>query len=489
MCAPGRVATSLGKRAHEWRSWPAFALLRFPGVGTAHRLAASPRRHSIDWLELLKSHPVLFGFDSAELERLLGDARERQYAAGETILAQGDFADSIFLIGDGFVDICLPTDNGQCIALATLTRPEMFGVLAAMEQGTRITTARTRSGCVVLQIAAEPFQALLHANPEQESRVLLKLSERLRLVNQRLMTHKLNDIDEKLRMRDRQIEAESRAYEATLKAAQALFDQTKIRTDEIITNADLGRSRTTWIIGTIAAIATVAGTLFGWLGVKELGDTQKTHNEVNSLKVEIEKTRDEVRKAQEEAEEARKRAMTSADEASKVRDGVEQTRTQVAVVVERSILEHVDDENPVTALNSYQAYTKLGVSQNQEEFERGILNRIEKQLQPDEPARLPDFKALLTEIANQSTSDSNRARARLLRLETMTLMDPPTPKETFDHALSDFDQSVAKLTPAERDKLLQLPTILERLNRLQKGPQERRDRQRRIREVISPRQG
>jgi CRP-like cAMP-binding protein len=178
--------------------------------------------------------------------------------------------DTVFLIGSGSVHVMLPEKGGNEISLSILRMGEIFGEMAVLDKRPRSATVKANENCILLEVKGQEFLKILADHSDLEFKILLKLSERLRVLNDHLLTMKVQDVDEKLKLFNGKLDAELKAVEASLKAAQAVFDQTKMRADEIIISADRSRTRVNLAFTTVTTIIGTGIALLGWLGFSNL---------------------------------------------------------------------------------------------------------------------------------------------------------------------------------------------------------------------------
>jgi len=119
--------------------------------------------------------------------------------------------------------------------------------------------------------------------PDIEFRLLLKMSERLRNANQQVLGLQGN-LDEKLRVFNLKLDTEQRLVDVTLKAAQTMFDQTKLRADEVISSAERSRGRLQWAATVIGAFITAVIGVLGFIGAKQIYDINQVKNETASFR-------------------------------------------------------------------------------------------------------------------------------------------------------------------------------------------------------------
>jgi CRP-like cAMP-binding protein len=234
-----------------------------------------------DWKSLLQRHPAFSCLGDAETDELLrAEAfQERVYAAGSLIMQQGEPGDAVFLIGSGAVQVLLDVDGARVI-LSTLRKADIFGEMALLGGSGRITTVSAVEECVLLEIRGDGFRDLLATHPNLKLAILLSLTERLRSANEQILALKLKGGDEALKLLDAKLSAEVRVFDASLRAAQTVFEQTKIRADEVIESAERARTRVTFMTSSVGAVVAAALAVLGFLGFKGLSDLKELEDKI-----------------------------------------------------------------------------------------------------------------------------------------------------------------------------------------------------------------
>jgi CRP-like cAMP-binding protein len=204
---------------------------------------------TFDWRACFNKHPVFWDLAEDELASLLDDSLSREIICQpqQVIVREGDQGDSVFLIGEGEVNVLLKGDG---------------------EPG-------TGEYAVLLEIDGGPFREFLVKHPEIEFKIAAKLSERLRDLTEHVLTARFKDVDQKLELFNNRLDSELRVIDASMKATQAVFDQTNKRANEIIDSADRSRSRLTTTVTVAGGVITIIVTVLGFIGFnlsKELQD-------------------------------------------------------------------------------------------------------------------------------------------------------------------------------------------------------------------------
>lgn len=109
---------------------------------------------------LLRSLPV------AVADRLLADARFWDVTRGETVFLQGDRAQVIHVVLDGWVKLYRVSPNGNEAVVNVFTRGHSFGEAVAFRQQPYPVSAEAVSDCTLALISARSFISILEHEPE-----------------------------------------------------------------------------------------------------------------------------------------------------------------------------------------------------------------------------------------------------------------------------------------------------------------------------------
>jgi CRP-like cAMP-binding protein len=116
---------------------------------------------SKDLLNLLKAVDLFIGLTDEQLQRLIDISHELVYNANDTIFAQGDDGDRLFLIRQGQVEILVESESGKPRSQVYLGQGQLFGEMALIDYGKRSATVRAiRNGTIVDVIDRDAFTRL-----------------------------------------------------------------------------------------------------------------------------------------------------------------------------------------------------------------------------------------------------------------------------------------------------------------------------------------
>jgi CRP-like cAMP-binding protein len=227
---------------------------------------------TFDWKTCFKDHPVFWDLGEDEVEVILGEDLSREIICQpqQVIIREGEVGDSVFLVGRGEVSVVLTGDRGPGTHIAVLGTGEFFGEMAVLEGRPRMATVLAASQCTLLEINGEKFREFLVKHPAIEFKIAAKLSHRLRDVTEHVLTARFKDVDQKLELFNNKLESELRVMDASMKATQAVFDQTNKRANEIIESAERSRNRLTASVSAVAGAIGILVTVLGYLGIQRL---------------------------------------------------------------------------------------------------------------------------------------------------------------------------------------------------------------------------
>lgn len=115
-------------------------------------------------LVLLRRIPMLRFNSNEEINKLIPQVELNTFEPGAIIFEEGDPADSLYVIHQGFVKIAKRDGHKQKI-LSYLAEGDCFGEVGVMTKAPRSATATAMSKTELLAVPGEVFQALINTNP------------------------------------------------------------------------------------------------------------------------------------------------------------------------------------------------------------------------------------------------------------------------------------------------------------------------------------
>jgi CRP-like cAMP-binding protein len=107
------------------------------------------------------------------------------YKAGEIIIKQGTVGDCLYIIQKGKVEVIEETDAAD-IKVAELKKKDFFGEMALFEKDVRSCTVKALGDVKVLTLDKRSFYKTIQKDPSLAFRLLKKMSNRLRKMNEKL---------------------------------------------------------------------------------------------------------------------------------------------------------------------------------------------------------------------------------------------------------------------------------------------------------------
>lgn len=129
--------------------------------------------------DALKKVSIFSDLSPKELQLLAANARERTFAAGETVIRQGDTGVGLFVILGGKVRV-IQQSGGTERELGVYGKDAVLGEMALLDDLPRTATVVASEPTQVLIIPVWDFRAALRENPDIALKLLAVLSKRLR---------------------------------------------------------------------------------------------------------------------------------------------------------------------------------------------------------------------------------------------------------------------------------------------------------------------
>ncbi len=128
------------------------------------------------------AHVDLFsGLDKKELRHIANSCQERKFAAGTTLMQQGDTGAGLFVITSGKVKITQATNPDRAEEdLGSAGPGAVLGEMALLDDQPRSATVTAVEDTTVLLLPIWDFRTSLRSNPEIAVKLLTALSHRLR---------------------------------------------------------------------------------------------------------------------------------------------------------------------------------------------------------------------------------------------------------------------------------------------------------------------
>jgi CRP-like cAMP-binding protein len=442
------------------------------------------------WEDLLRRHPIFSHLSAKEIDQLLEDkvSEEKECPQHSVILREGELGDSIFLIGSGSVQIVLNGKDGREILLAIFRNGDVFGEMGLFQQRPRSATVIANEPCILLEIKGDEFLKLAHMYPDMELKMLLSLSERLRHVNEQVLAVRLKEVDEKLNFFNTKLDAELKVFDASMRAASTIFDQTRVRTDEIINSAERSRTRASFILTTAIA-------LLGLLGATELLSIKNIWKEAADIREEqlnIAKVSNEITHNATTVQDLTDKTQGLSKELDAFRGKIGENRDLIVETREK-IADHIflpafssalkNQDTIQAAMNLYDDLRPLKSDVSKLTLYL-LVNEITGEMTTQPKENRINYTELLWQILEYAQTPEEKMTAYFLLLTNAILVDMKQFEngKTFDNTLAQFKNYVRENRGIHMQK-----QVVEPLKKLFDGEShERKVMFQRLTELISP---
>ena len=116
--------------------------------------------------ELSKDFPALAGLPAALLDAIDANLRTRDFRAGETVFAEGDAGDALYLVAEGSAEVVARAPAGP-VSLAVLGKGDVFGEIALLvENARRSASVICTTALRTLVLDRAVFEKLMIQYPE-----------------------------------------------------------------------------------------------------------------------------------------------------------------------------------------------------------------------------------------------------------------------------------------------------------------------------------
>jgi CRP-like cAMP-binding protein len=133
-----------------------------------------------------------------EKARLAAATRERRFARGATVFAQGQPADSVWAVKAGLVHIVKFGPGGRKLVAEVIPPGELFGAIAALENRPYPATAIAAEPSAVWSVPSGLTRELCQKYPAFRGAILEQVASRLRSAHERLQSVALEPVEQRL---------------------------------------------------------------------------------------------------------------------------------------------------------------------------------------------------------------------------------------------------------------------------------------------------
>jgi CRP/FNR family transcriptional regulator, cyclic AMP receptor protein len=124
--------------------------------------------------DLLERVPLFSDLEDKELEQIAGSMKQRTFAAGETVAAEGDQGVGFFVIESGIATVSIGGEERR-----TLKPGEYFGEVALISGGDRTATITADSELTCWGLTSWSFRPLVEENASIAWKLLQAMAKML----------------------------------------------------------------------------------------------------------------------------------------------------------------------------------------------------------------------------------------------------------------------------------------------------------------------
>lgn len=142
--------------------------------------------------------PLFGGLNDITRDQIARLLRRNSFAAGTAIIAAEHPGQELYFIVEGTVKVTVDQSDGSSLILAILGPGAVVGEMGLIQRGHRSATVTTLERTAVLWMYREDFEPLLELHPSIGARLVALLAQRLRLINERLLSFITEDVDQRI---------------------------------------------------------------------------------------------------------------------------------------------------------------------------------------------------------------------------------------------------------------------------------------------------
>ena len=128
----------------------------------------------------LQRVPLFRGLKTRQLEHIAKRFVEREFAAGQAVVTQGQGGEGFFVIVSGKAEVIRERSDGTKAVVNTFGPTDFFGELALLDDGMRTASVVTTEATQCLVLTRWDFLAALREDVEMSVIILQELAKRFR---------------------------------------------------------------------------------------------------------------------------------------------------------------------------------------------------------------------------------------------------------------------------------------------------------------------
>ncbi len=142
--------------------------------------------YTADTVRFLQHVPMFEGLNNRQLGKLAERFVERRYAAGQSIVAQGQGGEGFFIVISGKAEAIRARADGAKVIVNAFGPTDFFGEMALLDDGLRTATVQATEATDCLALTRWDFLGLLKEDADMAVVILQELAKRFRMALDRL---------------------------------------------------------------------------------------------------------------------------------------------------------------------------------------------------------------------------------------------------------------------------------------------------------------
>jgi CRP-like cAMP-binding protein len=130
--------------------------------------------------EFLTTVPLFYGLDRRQRDKLAKRFVPREYAAGQSIVTQGQGGEGMFIIVSGKAEVIRKRENGSEAAVGVFGPTDFFGELALLDDGVRTASVVAREETECLGLTRWDFIGILKEDADMGVAIAQEMAKRFR---------------------------------------------------------------------------------------------------------------------------------------------------------------------------------------------------------------------------------------------------------------------------------------------------------------------
>ncbi len=144
--------------------------------------------------DVVRRTALFAALDDSAAQALRASMTPQRVVRGDTVFAEGEPGDRLFVVVDGKVKLGQTSIDGRENLLAVLGPGEMFGELSLFDPGERTSTATALTDVRLLGMGQRDLRPWLTGRPEVAEELLQALAQRLRRTNEAMSDLVFSDV-------------------------------------------------------------------------------------------------------------------------------------------------------------------------------------------------------------------------------------------------------------------------------------------------------